>query len=163
MESRKYTNFVIIHNFKLVIKGTIKINKQIHLQKKPNKNKPNQTIKSLKKNYNLKNDERTFFFWKSLSCVWHFVTIYSPWNSPGLNTGVDGLFLLQGIFPTQGLNPGLPHCWWILYQLSHKGKPSILEWVAYPFSSRSSRPRNWTGVSWIAGGFFTNWAIRERS
>ena len=35
----------------------------------------------------------------------------------------------------------------------------ILEWVAYPFSSRSSQLRNWTGVSYIAGGFFTNWAI----
>ena len=46
---------------------------------------------------------------------------YSPWNSPGQNTGVDSLSLLQGIFPTQGLNPGLPHCRWILYQLSHKG------------------------------------------
>ena len=50
--------------------------------------------------------------------------------------------LLQGIFPTQGSNPGLPHCRWILYQLSHKGSPRILEWAAYPFSSRSSRPRN---------------------
>ena len=37
----------------------------------------------------------------------------------------------------------------------------ILEWVAYPFFSRSSQPRNQTGVSCIAGGFFTNWAIRE--
>ena len=37
----------------------------------------------------------------------------------------------------------------------------IQEWVAYPFSSGSSWPRNWTGVSCIAGGFFTNWAIRE--
>ena len=36
--------------------------------------------------------------------------LYSPWNSPGQNTGVGCLFLLQGIFPTQGLNPGLPHC-----------------------------------------------------
>ena len=36
-----------------------------------------------------------------------------------------------------------------------------LEWVAYPFSSRSSQPRNWTGVSCIAGGFFTNWAMRK--
>ena len=44
--------------------------------------------------------------------------------------------LLQGIFPTQGSNPGLPHWRWILYQLSHKGSPRILEWVAYPFSSR---------------------------
>ena len=40
--------------------------------------------------------------------------------------------LLQGIFTTQGSNPGLPHCWQILYQLSHKGSPRILEWVAYP-------------------------------
>ena len=43
--------------------------------------------------------------------------------SPGQNTGVDSLSLLQGIFPTQGLNPGLPHCRWICYQLSHKGSP----------------------------------------
>ena len=40
----------------------------------------------------------------------------------------------RGIFPTQGLNPGLPHCRQILYQLSHKGSPRILEWVDYPFS-----------------------------
>ena len=60
--------------------------------------------------------------------------LYSPWNSPGQNTGVGSLSLLQGIFPTQGLKPGLPHCRWILYQLSHQGSPRILEWVAYPFS-----------------------------
>ena len=47
----------------------------------------------------------------------------SPWNSPGQNTGVGTLSLLQGIFPTQGSNPGLLHCRWILYQLSHKGNP----------------------------------------
>ena len=87
--------------------------------------------------------------------------LYSPWNSPGQKTGVDNLSLLQGIFPTQGLNPGLPHCRQILYQLSHKGSPRILEWVAYPFSRRSSWPRNRTRVSCIAGGFFTNWVIRE--
>ena len=87
--------------------------------------------------------------------------LYSPWNSPGQNTGVGSPSLLQGIFPTQELNPGLPHCRHILYQLSHKGSPIILEWVPYPFSSRSSQPRNWTGVSCIAGRFFTNWAIRE--
>ena len=45
----------------------------------------------------------------------------SPWNSPGQNTRVDSLSLLQGIFPTQGSDPGLPHCRRILYQLSHKG------------------------------------------
>ena len=47
--------------------------------------------------------------------------LYSPWHSPGQNTGVGSLSLLQGIFPTQGSNPGLPHCRHILYQLSHKG------------------------------------------
>ena len=46
--------------------------------------------------------------------------LYSPWNSPGQNTGVCSLSLLQGSFPTQGLNPGLLHCRWILYQLRHK-------------------------------------------
>ena len=86
---------------------------------------------------------------------------YSPWNSPGQNTGVGSISLLQGIFPTQESNPGLLHCRWILYQLSHKGSPRTLEWVAYPFSSGSSRPRNWTRVSCIAGEFFTNWAIKE--
>ena len=43
---------------------------------------------------------------------------------PGQNTSVGSLSFLQGIFPTQGLNPGLPHGRWILYQLSHKGSPS---------------------------------------
>ena len=136
--------------------------------------------------------------------------LYSPWNSSGQNTGVGGLSLLQEIVPTQGLNLGLLHCRWILYQLSHKGSPRILEWVSYSFCSGSSWPRNCTGVSFIAekemathsstlawkipwmeepgrlqsmgpqrvgdnwmtslsfslflfiaGGFFTNWAIRE--
>ena len=87
--------------------------------------------------------------------------LYSPLNSPGQNTGMGSLSLLQGIFQTQGSNLGLPHCRRILHQLSCKGSPRILEWVAYPFSSISSRPRNQTRVSCIAGGFFTNWVIRE--
>ena len=81
--------------------------------------------------------------------------LYSPWHFPGQNIGVGSLSLLQGIFPTQGLNPGLPHCRWILYHLSHQWSPSILEWVAYPFSKGSSQPTNRTGVSCISGGFFT--------
>ena len=60
--------------------------------------------------------------------------LYSQWNSSGQNTGMGNLFLLQGIFPTQGSNPGLPHCRLILYQLSHQGTSRILEWVAYPIS-----------------------------
>ena len=54
---------------------------------------------------------------------------------PGQNTGVSSLFLFRGIFPTQGSNPGLPHCRRILYQLNHNESPRILEWVAYRFSS----------------------------
>ena len=60
--------------------------------------------------------------------------LYSPWNSPGKNTGVGSRSLLQDIFLTQGSNPGLPHCRRILYQLSHKGSPTVLRWVACPFS-----------------------------
>ena len=66
------------------------------------------------------------------------MNLHSPWNSPGKNTEVGSLFLLQGIFPTQELNPGLPHCRQIIYQLSHQGSPRVLEWVTYPFSSGSS-------------------------
>ena len=68
---------------------------------------------------------------------------------------------LQVIFPNQGLNPDLLCCRQILYQLSHQGSPRILEWVAYPFSSVSSWPRNRTGVSCIVGRFFISWATRE--
>ena len=87
-----------------------------------------------------------------------------PWTVQSMefsSPGVGSLSLLQGIFPTQGSNPGLPHCRQILYQLSHQGSPGILEWLAHLFSSGSSRPRNQTGVSCIIGGFFTNGAIRE--
>ena len=81
--------------------------------------------------------------------------LYSQWNSPGQNNGVGSCCLLQGIFPIHGSNPGPPHCMQILYQLSHQESLRILEWVAYPFSRGSSRPRNWTEVSCIAGRFFT--------
>ena len=49
--------------------------------------------------------------------------LYSPWNSPGQNTGVGSLSLLKGIFPTQGSNPGFLHCRWIPYQLSYQESP----------------------------------------
>ena len=49
-----------------------------------------------------------------------------PWNFPGKGTGVSCHFLLQGIFPTQELNLGLPHCRQTLYHLSHQGS-SIIE------------------------------------
>ena len=52
--------------------------------------------------------------------------LYSPWNSLGQITGVGSCSLLQGIFPTQGSNPALPHCRQIPYQLSHQGSPKLL-------------------------------------
>ena len=64
--------------------------------------------------------------------------------SSGKNTGVGCHALLQGIFPTQGSNPGLPHYRRILYHLSDEGSPRILEWVAYPFSRGSSQHRDQT-------------------
>ena len=69
--------------------------------------------------------------------------LYSPWSSPGQNTGVGSLSLLQGIFPTQGSNPGLPHCRWILYQLSHKGRPKLGVKLLISFSKKLS-------LSWIS-------------
>ena len=75
--------------------------------------------------------------------------------------GVGSLSLLQRIFLIQELNQGLLHHRQILYQLSHKGSPRLLEWVVYPFSRGSSWLRNRTRISCIAGGFFTCWATRS--
>ena len=67
-----------------------------------------------------------------------------PWgssihaDSAGKNPGVGCHGPLQGVFLTQGQNPGLPHCRWILYHLSLQGSP--IKWIAYPFSRWSSRP-----------------------
>ena len=96
--------------------------------------------------------------WKSLSRIRLFVT---PWSIQSMEFsrpeyGVGSLSLFQGIFPTQGANPGLLHCRRVLYQLSHKGIPRVLEWVACPFSSGSSQPRNPAGVSRITDRFSTN-------
>ena len=72
-------------------------------------------------------------------CLWPH-GLYSPQNSPGQNTGAGSCSLLQGIFPTQELKPGLLYCRRILYQRSHKGSPGILEWIAIPISRGSSQP-----------------------
>ena len=60
------------------------------------------------------------------------------WNSPGQNTGVGSLSLLQGIFITHGLNPGLLHYRRILYQLSHKGSPRIVSLFQRIFLTQGS-------------------------
>ena len=114
-------------------------------------------IREKKKEMDYKFLEIAKFIWNKLSSESQScLTLCDPWNSPGQNTGVSSHSLLQGIFPTQRSNPGLPHCRQILYQLGHKGSPRILEWVACPFSSGSSRPRNRTRVSCIEGGFCTS-------
>ena len=63
--------------------------------------------------------------------LWRY-GLYSLWNPPGQNTGVGSLSFLQGIFPTQGSNPGLPHCRRILHQLSHQGSPYVVKAMVFP-------------------------------
>ena len=70
-------------------------------------------------------------------------------------------FPSPGHLPSPGMQPRSHTLQWTLHQLS-QGSPGILEWVACPSSSRSSWPRNRTGVPCIAGGFFTNWATRQQ-
>ena len=86
-------------------------------------------------------------------------SVHGDFSGKSTETGCHAL--LQGIFLTQRSDPGLLHCKWIVYCLSHQGSPRILEWVAHPFSRGTSRPRNWTGVSCIAGGFFASLATQE--
>ena len=63
-----------------------------------------------------------------------------PWGFSSKNARVGCHAFIQEIFPTQGSNPGLPHCRQILYHLSHQGSPRMLEWVAYPFSRELPKP-----------------------
>ena len=67
----------------------------------------------------------------------------------------------RGKLPTPGIEPRFSALQANSLPAEPQGSPRILEWVAYPFSRGSSQPRSWTGVSCIAGGFFTNWAIRK--
>ena len=85
--------------------------------------------------------------------------LYSPWNSPGQNTRVGSLFLLQGIFPTQELNQGLLHCRWILHQLSYQGKH---QWEG-PRVSRGKMIRGFQAwVTWWMVFFFQRWKTWEK-
>ena len=111
MECRKITKRKIIRVFFFFQKATKISNKQ--------PNPPPTRIREKKTNKTQGNSKDHKVAIMSDSLQPH--RLYSPWNSPGQNTAVGRLSLLQGIFPTQGLNPRLPHCIWILYQLSHKG------------------------------------------
>ena len=55
----------------------------------------------------------------------HPARLLCPWDFPGKNTGVGCHSLPHGVFPTQGSNPGLPHCRQVLHQLSHEGSPLL--------------------------------------
>ena len=112
------------------------------LSQKGDREKQNEDIKKKKKSNYL----QTLCYLKD--CILHGIF--------QANTGVGRYSVLHGIFPIQELNPGVPHCRQILFQLSHQGRPRILEWVAYPFSRGYSQPRNQTGISCIAGRFFTS-------
>ena len=75
--------------------------------------------------------------------------LFSPWNSPGQNTGVGSLSLLQGIFPTEGSNPGLPPCRQILEQLSPKGSLNVhwkdwcQSWSSTTLATWCKEPTHW--------------------
>ena len=88
--------------------------------------------------------------------------LYNPRNSPGQNTGVGSLSLFQGIFPTLGSNPGLPHRSQILYQMSH---PRILEWAAGNLRGQCNREgkKNPQWESQFLGRLIISpWSLRRR-
>ena len=101
----------------------------------------------------------SFIYMVCLVCIYIYIYIYIHTHThthtiqstefwpeyTGQNNGVGSLSLLQGIFPTQGSNPGLPHCRWIFYQLSHNRSPKILGWVSlsllqWIFPTQESNP-----------------------
>ena len=105
-------------------------------------------------------DHKESYEWKLLSHVQLFATpwtIYSPWDSPGQNTGMGSLSLLQGIFPTQGLSPGLPHCRRILYQLSYQGSPK----AAGRWRIDASELWCWRRLLRVPWTARSNWSILE--
>ena len=93
--------------------------------------------------------------------------LFSPWNSPGQNTGVGSLSLLQGIFPTQELSWGLLHCRRILYQLCYQGSPLCIQVSCKEYNSRTANGRDdrqgmekgvWSPL-WAHLDVFTTWKL----
>ena len=76
--------------------------------------------------------------------------LYSPWNSPGQNTGVGSLSLLQGIFLNQKLNWGLLHYRWILYQLSYEGTLWRMGFRYIWKESPLARGGIWYNTTWMS-------------
>ena len=91
---------------------------------------------------------------ESHSVMSHSLWLYSPWNSPGYKTVVTSHSLLQGILPTQGSNPGLPHCKQMLYQLSHKGSQRMHR------SVKAVVPNlNGTRCEFLRNNFSMDWVV----
>ena len=99
------------------------LEKPLMLRKIEGRRRRQQRIKMVERHHCLNGHEVK---WKLFMCFDSLQPhgLYSPWNSPDQNTGVGCHFHLQGNFPNQGLNPGLPHFRMILYQLSHQGSPN---------------------------------------
>ena len=85
----------------------------------------------------------------------------SPWNSPGENTGVSSHFLLQGIFPTQGVEPRSPTLQTDSFPSEPAGRPKNTGMRSLSFLRGSSWPRDRTCVFCTSGRFFTSWTTRE--
>ena len=99
------------------------------------------------------------------SRVWLFATpwILCPWNSPGKNTGVGCNFVLQEIFPTQGLNSGLLHCRQILYHLSHQGSPNSVWFHLYVESKENLYEQTEQSYRYrVKTGGCQRWGVGER-
>ena len=94
------------------------------------------------------------------NCLWPH-GLYSPWNSPDQNTVVGSLSLLQGIFPNPGIEPRSPSLQVDSLLAEPQRKPKNTGVGSLSLLQQSSWPRDGTGVSCIAGWFFTKWAIRE--
>ena len=108
------------------------------------KNKQNSKLYLIYDFQNMKDYIRVSYMWTVWKCVSSSVVpdslwpyglqsnrLLCPWDFPGKDTGIVCHFLLQGIFPTQGSNPGLLHCMQIIYQLSYQGKIKIDARVMY--------------------------------
>ena len=103
----------------------------------------------------------------SLSCVRYFwphdlqsARLLGPWDSPGKNTGVGCHFLLQGIFPTQGLNPSLRHCRWILYHWVKQLARQILYNLTY-LGTLKKKKKKWTHKNRVRVMLTRDWGARR--
>ena len=89
-------------------------------------------------------------------------TLYSPRNPPDWNTGVGRCSLLQGIFPTQGSNPGLPHCSQLLNQLSHQGSPYLWKFCIIIMNSSLISGSYTFPVRWELRMKFLKWELTTK-